>query len=55
MAKVTGGTIHYYPGFTGGNAEDVAKLSSDMTAFFSTSFCLEAVLRVRASRGKTDS
>lgn len=51
MAKVTGGTLYFYPGFTASRTEDVIKFASDMTSFLSIPFCLESVLRVRASRG----
>ncbi|KAJ3222619.1 COPII subunit [Clydaea vesicula] len=50
-AKHTGGVVFYYPYFTFENSLDVIKFSSEFKSFLSDSIGLEAVLRVRGSRG----
>ncbi|KAJ3238647.1 COPII subunit [Chytriomyces hyalinus] len=51
LAKVTGGSNYYYPTFNPSNAQDLAKLSTELHNYFSRPLALEAVLRVRASKG----
>ena len=49
--RFTGGSLYYYPGFNGGVKEDVVKFSTDYAHFISRPYGLEAVMRVRASKG----
>ncbi|KAJ3254099.1 COPII subunit [Chytriomyces hyalinus] len=51
LAKVTGGSNYYYPTFNPSNPQDLAKLSTELHNYFSRPLALEAVLRVRASKG----
>ncbi|KAJ3107060.1 COPII subunit [Phlyctochytrium planicorne] len=50
-AKFTGGSVFYYPQFNSNRQEDVTKFSKEMQHFLSRPIGLEAVLRVRASKG----
>ncbi|KAJ3327752.1 COPII subunit, partial [Blyttiomyces sp. JEL0837] len=50
-AKYTGGSVYYYPSFSAGRQEDVQKFSTEFSHFLSRPIGLEAVLRVRASKG----
>ncbi|KAJ3208910.1 COPII subunit [Dinochytrium kinnereticum] len=50
-AKFTGGSVFYYPNFTSARQEDVVKVSKELQHFLSRPIGLEAVLRVRASKG----
>ena len=50
-AKHTGGSIYHYPGFNANRPEDSVKFSSEFSHFLSRPIGLEAVLRVRASKG----
>ncbi|KAJ3127695.1 COPII subunit [Nowakowskiella sp. JEL0407] len=51
LAKFTGGTVYYYPGFNASRQEDAEKFSTEFSHFLSRPIGLEAVLRIRASRG----
>ncbi|KAI8613402.1 hypothetical protein BC830DRAFT_1161697 [Chytriomyces sp. MP71] len=51
LAKVTGGANYYYPTFDPANSQDLTKLSAEFKNYFSRPLALEAVLRVRASKG----
>lgn len=53
VAKYTGGKLYYYPGFHVQKNEDVDKFASDLRQFLSKKHGLEAVLRIRASKGLT--
>jgi protein transport protein SEC24 len=50
-AKFTGGQMFYYPGFNQNRSEDVNKYSYELGQFLSNPIGLEAVLRVRCTRG----
>ncbi|KAJ3118535.1 COPII subunit [Phlyctochytrium bullatum] len=50
-AKFTGGSVFYYPNFNAQRNEDVIKVTKEMQHFLSRPIGLEAVLRVRASKG----
>ncbi|KAJ3167262.1 COPII subunit [Irineochytrium annulatum] len=50
-AKFTGGSVYYYPGFSAARPEDSIKFSKELGHFLSRPIGLEAVLRVRASKG----
>ncbi|KAI8854513.1 hypothetical protein BC829DRAFT_424511 [Chytridium lagenaria] len=50
-AKFTGGSLYYYPNFNAGRPEDVLKVSKEIHHFLARPIGLEAVLRVRASKG----
>ncbi|KAJ1555526.1 COPII subunit [Cladochytrium tenue] len=50
-AKYTGGTLNYYPGFHAGRATDASRFATELARHLSHRPGLEAVLRVRATRG----
>ncbi|KAI8911333.1 Sec23/Sec24 trunk domain-containing protein, partial [Powellomyces hirtus] len=50
-AKFTGGSVYYYPGFNAGRSEDAMKFAHEFSHFLSRPIGLEAVMRVRASKG----
>ncbi|KAJ3222906.1 COPII subunit [Clydaea vesicula] len=50
-AKYTGGSVFYYPNFNAERTEDTLKFSNEFSHFLGKPIGLEAVLRVRASRG----
>ncbi|KAJ3166384.1 COPII subunit [Geranomyces variabilis] len=50
-AKFTGGSVYYYPGFNAGRSEDALKFAHEFSHFLSRPIGLEAVMRVRASKG----
>ena len=50
-AKFTGGSVFYYPQFNAEIHEDTIKFATEFSTFLGRSFGLEAVLRVRATRG----
>ena len=49
--RFTSGSVYYYPGFNGAVQEDAVKFAADFEHFISRPFGLEAVIRVRASKG----
>lgn len=49
--RFTGGSLYTYPNFSGAVAEDVVKFATDYAHFISRPYGLEAVMRVRASKG----
>ncbi|ORY46471.1 hypothetical protein BCR33DRAFT_753525 [Rhizoclosmatium globosum] len=51
LSRVTGGGTWYYPSFNVSNPQDTAKFSAELHNFFARPLALEAVLRVRASKG----
>jgi protein transport protein SEC24 len=51
LTKYTGGHLYYYPGFQVQKSEDVEKFSRDLGRFLTLRHGLEAVLRIRASKG----
>ena len=50
-SRFTGGSLYYYPGFNAAKTEDAVKFASELTHFVSRSMGLEAVLRVRCTKG----
>jgi protein transport protein SEC24 len=52
ISRYTGGNLYFYPGFNSSRVEDVTKFGMDMCRFLSNPLGLEAVLRVRATKGK---
>jgi protein transport protein SEC24 len=50
-AKYTGGSTFFYPNFNGNNQSDQVKYAKEMKQFLSLTTALEAVVRVRASKG----
>ncbi|TPX31402.1 hypothetical protein SmJEL517_g05242 [Synchytrium microbalum] len=50
-AKYTGGSVYYYPGFNAARSEDALKFAQELSHFMGRPIGLEAVLRVRASKG----
>jgi len=53
LPRFTGGSVYFYPGFDASRAEDATKFSSELNRFLSKKIGLEAVLRIRSSRGLT--
>ncbi|ORX60983.1 hypothetical protein BCR36DRAFT_394129 [Piromyces finnis] len=51
LPRFTGGSIYFYPGFDASRAEDANKFSSELSRFLSKKIGLEAVLRIRSTRG----
>ncbi|OUM62377.1 hypothetical protein PIROE2DRAFT_54426 [Piromyces sp. E2] len=51
LPRFTGGSIYFYPGFDASRAEDANKFSSELNRFLSKKIGLEAVLRIRSTRG----
>ena len=47
----TGGHLYHYAGFRATNSEDILKYSNDVNSLLNAPFGLEAVLRIRASKG----
>ncbi|KAJ3188766.1 COPII subunit [Gaertneriomyces sp. JEL0708] len=50
-AKFTGGSVYYYPSFTAARSEDALKFAHEFSHFLSRPIGLEAVMRIRASKG----
>ncbi|KAJ3014838.1 COPII subunit [Thoreauomyces humboldtii] len=50
-AKFTGGSVYYYPHFNAARSEDAMKFAHEFSHFLSRPIGLEAVMRVRASKG----
>lgn len=51
LPRFTAGQSHFYPAWTSAKAEDVTKLSKEVSDHLSMDIALEAVLRVRGSTG----
>lgn len=51
LSKHSGGSIYYYPNFTAQRREDVIKFKTELVELLTRPLGLEAVLRVRASKG----
>ncbi|KAJ3076155.1 COPII subunit [Podochytrium sp. JEL0797] len=52
LSRVTGGATYYYPTFNAHtNPHEVTKFDTELSNFFTRPLALEAVLRVRASKG----
>jgi protein transport protein SEC24 len=51
LPHFTGGSLFFYPGFSAVRPEDAFKFSSEFSRHLAHAFGLEAVLRVRASKG----
>jgi protein transport protein SEC24 len=49
--RYTAGSSYYYPGFNASREEDVTKFASELGHFLGRAVGLEAVLRIRASKG----
>jgi len=52
LPHYTSGQTYYYPAFNAGRTEDAMKFAHEFGAVLATPIMLEAVMRVRASRGK---
>ena len=50
-AKFTGGCLYYYQGFSAARSEDATKFGHELSHLLSRPLGLEAVLRIRASKG----
>ena len=53
LPHYTSGQTYYYPAFNAGRTEDAIKFAHEFGAVLATPIMLEAVMRVRASRGKS--
>ncbi|CEQ39027.1 SPOSA6832_00524 [Sporobolomyces salmonicolor] len=51
LPRYTGGQTFYYPSFNAARSEDALKFAHEFGTVISDPICLEAVMRVRASRG----
>lgn len=51
LPRYTAGQTHFYPAWSATTAEDVTKLSKELSEHLSMEIALEAVLRVRSSSG----
>jgi len=51
--RFTGGQTFLYPGFNASKSEDALKFAHEFAEFLASPTALEAVMRVRASKGKT--
>jgi hypothetical protein len=52
LPHYTSGQTYYYPAFNAGRTEDAVKFAHEFGEVLATPIMLEAVMRVRASRGK---
>lgn len=50
-SKFTGGNLFYYQGFSASNQEDACKFEAELSHLLQRPLGLEAVLRIRASKG----
>ncbi|BGP55492.1 COPII subunit [Rhodotorula sphaerocarpa] len=51
LPRYTGGQTYYYPSFNAARSEDALKFAHEFGTVIADPICLEAVMRVRASRG----
>ncbi|KAF9982767.1 COPII subunit [Modicella reniformis] len=51
LPRYTGGNTFFYPAFTAAKSEDALKFAHELAEFLSQRIALEAVMRVRASKG----
>ncbi|KAI9331099.1 Sec23/Sec24 trunk domain-containing protein [Obelidium mucronatum] len=51
LTRITGGATYHYPTFNIGNPQEISKFSTELQNFLARPLALEAVLRVRASKG----
>ncbi|KAF9351886.1 COPII subunit [Mortierella sp. NVP85] len=51
LPRYTGGNTFFYPAFTAAKSEDALKFAHELAEFVSQRIALEAVMRVRASKG----
>ncbi|GAA6027153.1 hypothetical protein JCM8097_002435 [Rhodosporidiobolus ruineniae] len=51
LPRYTGGQTYYYPSFNAARSEDALKFAHEFATVIADPICLEAVMRVRASRG----
>ncbi|GJJ77306.1 protein transport protein SEC24 [Entomortierella parvispora] len=51
LPRFTGGSTFFYPAFTAAKSEDALKFAQELADFVSQRIALEAVMRVRASKG----
>jgi protein transport protein SEC24 len=54
VSKYTGGNLYFYPAFNASRMEDLTQFRMDLSTFLSNPIGLEAVLRVRATKGKNE-
>jgi protein transport protein SEC24 len=51
LPRYTGGQVYYYPGFRASRSEDAIKFATEFGTVLASPIGLEAVIRVRGSRG----
>lgn len=51
LPRYTGGQVYYYPGFNAARSEDAIKFATEFSTVLASPIGLEAVIRVRGSRG----
>ncbi|GAA5986774.1 hypothetical protein JCM11641_004786 [Rhodosporidiobolus odoratus] len=51
LPRYTGGQTYFYPSFNAARSEDALKFAHEFGTVIADAICLEAVMRVRASRG----
>jgi protein transport protein SEC24 len=51
ISRYTGGNMYVYPGFHSNRTENVTKFGTDLCRFLENPLGMEAVLRVRATKG----
>ncbi|KAG0009170.1 COPII subunit [Entomortierella chlamydospora] len=51
LPRYTGGSTFFYPAFTAAKSEDALKFAHELAEFLAQRIALEAVMRVRASKG----
>ena len=52
LPRYTGGQTYFYPSFNAGRSEDALKFAHEFGTVIADPICLEAVMRVRASKGE---
>lgn len=52
LPRYTGGQTYFYPSFNAGRSEDAIKFAHELGEVLAQKIGLEAVIRVRASRGQ---
>ena len=52
LPRYTGGNTYFYPAFNAARSEDALKFAHEFGQVLASPIALEAVMRVRASRGK---
>ena len=54
LPRYTGGQTYFYPSFNAGRSEDALKFAHEFGTVIADPIALEAVMRVRASKGASE-